>query len=112
MVVAHIETIGGGVMIALDVLSTLVSSEKISFPTSKIQVATAHAILSSVVATLVALKQVIYFHEDDAIRSISLAVRNGIINSLTSNTPLGRVVAFLASTPLSLSQTKKTVSSR
>jgi len=112
MVHGHIETIGGGVMVALDVLSTFVSGGEISFPTSKVQVATAHAILSSVVAMLVSLKQVIYLHKDDEVRGLALVVRNDIINSLSSSTPLGHVVAFLATVPISLALTKKASSSR
>lgn len=112
MVHGHIETIGGGVMVALDVLLTFVSGGEISFPTSKVQVATAHAILSSVMAMLVSLKQVIYLHKDDEVRGLALGIRNGIINSLSSSTPLGHVVAFLATVPISLALMKKASSSR
>jgi len=108
MLSAHIETIGGGVMTALDVLSTLVSGGEVNFPASKLQVSTSHAILSSAVAALVALKQVMYLHQDDAVRSVALAVRDNILRSLTSSTPLGQAVAFLSSAPLSLALSKKT----
>ena len=87
---------------ALQILSAFVSGGQVSFPTSKVQVATAHAILSSVTATLVCLKQVIYLHKDDEFRSLALVIRNGIISSLSSSTPLGQVVAFLDTVPVSL----------
>ncbi|KAL3822464.1 hypothetical protein ACHAXA_006892, partial [Cyclostephanos tholiformis] len=106
----YIATVGGGVLVALDVLSTFVSCGEISFPTFKVQVATAHVILSSVMATLVSLKQIIYLHEDDDVRGLALITRNDIIGALSSSTPLGQVVAFLATAPTSLTLIKNTLS--
>ncbi|KAL9184106.1 hypothetical protein ACHAXT_002192 [Thalassiosira profunda] len=109
---AHVETLGGGVMVGLDVLSTLVSSGEVTFPTSKVQVATVNAIVSSITATLVALKQLMYLHEDEEVRSLALAIRNDAINALSSSTPLGQVVAFLATAPVLKNLTKQASSSR
>ena len=112
MALVIIETIGSGVMVALEVLSSLASSGEVTFPTSKVQIATAHAILSSVTATLISLKQVLYLHEDDNVRSLALSVRNDIVSALSSSTPLGQVIAFLSSTPISLLLMKSASSSR
>jgi len=112
VVLGLIETIGSGVMVALDVLSSLASSGEVTFPTSKIQIATAHAILSSVTASLISLKQVLYLHEDDNVRSLALSVRNDIVSTLSSSTPLGQVIAFLSSIPISLMLMKSATSSR
>jgi len=112
MALGIIETIGSGVMVALDVLSSFASSGEVTFPASKVQIATAHAILSSVMATLISLKQVLYLHEDDNVRSLALSVRNDIVSTLSSSTPLGQVIAFLSSIPISLMLMKSATSSR
>ncbi|KAL7468395.1 hypothetical protein ACHAXS_008626 [Conticribra weissflogii] len=98
----HIETIGGGVMVGFEVLSTLHSGGEMSFPLSTIQIACAHMTISAIAAMLVGVKPVIYLHEDDATRNISFSVRNDIINALTTSTAVGKVIAFLASAPVTL----------
>jgi len=107
----NIETVGAGVMIALDVLSGFFSGGQVTFPTSKVQLAFVHAILSSVTTTLICLKQVIYLHEDTELRGLALTLRNDIISTLSSSTALGQVIAFFASAPVSLMITK-TVSAK
>lgn len=107
----NIETVGAGVMIALDVLSGFFSGGQVTFPTSKIQLAFVHAILSSVTTTLICLKQVIYLLEDDELKGLALTLRNDIISALSSSTALGQVISFFASAPVSLMITK-TVSAK
>lgn len=108
----YVETIGCGVMVALDLLSSFVLSSEVSFPTSKVQVATTEAILASIVGTLVNLKQVGYLHENEEVRRLALVVRNDIINALSSSTPLGQIVAFLATVTISISILKNASKSR
>jgi len=108
----YVETVGAGIMAALDLLSTLVTSGEVSFPTSTIQISTCHAILSSIVSTLMGLKQVIHLHSNDEIRDIALVVRNDVINALSSSTPLGQVVAFMASAPIACGWIKYASSER
>lgn len=108
----YIETIGCGVMVALDLLSSFVLSSEVSFPTSRVQVATTEAILASIVGTLVNLKQVGYLHENEEVRRLALNVRNDIINALSSSTPLGQIVAFLATVTISISIMKNASKSR
>lgn len=109
---SNIETVGGGVLVGLEVLSTLFSGGEVFAPASKIQVATAHAILLSTLATLVGIKPVIYLHEDDTVREVALDVRNAIITSLTTSTALGQIVAFLATLPISSIIMKHTLSAK
>jgi len=106
LVPPQIETIGEGVMVGFEVLSTLYSGGEMSFPLSKIQIASAHIIISSITAMLVGLKPVIYLHEDDAARNTSYSIRNDIIEALTTSTVVGKVIAFLASSPISLNLIK------
>ena len=103
----HIETVGVGIMLALDVLSSIASSGEVAFPQSILQVDTAHAILLAAAAALVGLKQVAYLHPDDATRHVALATHHGILSSLSSSTALGQVVAHLAVSPLSLALTQQ-----
>ena len=111
-VLGYIETIGCGVMVALDLLSSFVLSSEVSFPTSKVQVATADSILASIVSTLLNLKQLGYLHENDEVRSFALAVRNDILNALSSSTSLGQAVAFVATVTVSTTILTKATKSR
>lgn len=110
LVPPQIVTIGEGVMVGFEVLSTLYSGGEMSFPLSKIQIASAHAIISSITAMLIGLKPVIYLHENDAARNTSYSIRNDIIEALTTSTVVGKVIAFLASSPISLNLIKSTSS--
>ena len=99
--VSSLLTIGNGIKVGLEVLSTLYSAGEVSVPSSDLQIGICHFIVSSVVATLVGLKPIIYLHEDDSVREIATTIRNEIINALATSTALGQVVASLASAPIS-----------
>ena len=98
--------LGNGIKVGLEVLSTLFSGGVVSFPSSDLQVDTCHAIVSSVVATLIGLKPIIYLHEDESVQEIAVAMRNEIINALSTSSALGQVVTSLASAPISLTLIK------
>ena len=105
-IVSSLLTIGNGIKVGLEVLSTLFSGGEVSFPSSDLQVGICHAILQSVVATLVGLKPIIYLHEEDSVRETAVAIRDELINALATSTALGQVVASLASAPISLALMK------
>jgi len=105
-IVSSLMTVGNGIKVGLEVLLTLFSGGEVSFPSSDLQVGICHSIVSSVVATLIGLKPIIYLHEDDSVRDIAVAIRDEIINALATSAALGQVVASLASAPISLALMK------
>lgn len=104
--VSSLLTIGNGIKVGLEVLSTLFAGGEVTLPSSDMQVGICHAIVSSVVATLIGLKPIIYLHEIDSVQETALSIRNEIINALATSTALGQVVASLASAPISLALMK------
>jgi len=104
--VSNLLTVSNGIKVGLEVLTTLFSGGDVSFPSSDLQVGVCHAIVSSVVATLVGLKPIMYLHEEDSVREIAVAIRDELIKALATSTALGQVVASLASAPISLALMK------
>lgn len=104
--VSSLLTIGNGIKVGLEVLSTLFAGGEVTLPSSDMQVGICHAIVSAVVATLIGLKPIIYLHEIDSVQETALSIRNEIINALATSTALGQVVASLASAPISLALMK------
>lgn len=105
-IVSCLATVGNGIIVGLEVLSTLFSGGEVSFPSSDLQVGICHAIVSSLAATLIGLKPIIYLHEDYSVQEAATAIRDEIINALTTSSALGQVVTSLASAPISLALMK------
>eukprot|EP00804_Cyclotella_cryptica_P013309 CCRYP_019813-RB/>CCRYP_019813-RB protein AED:0.01 eAED:0.01 QI:366/1/1/1/1/1/3/407/2502 len=103
---AYIEMLRDGVKAGLDVLCSLFSSGEVLALSSLLQVDVSYAVMLSTSATLTEIRSLMYLHKDANVRCTALNVRNDIISTLASSTALGHVIAFLSTSPISMTLTK------
>jgi hypothetical protein len=104
---SYIEMLGAGTKTGLEMLASLYLNGEVLTPTSPVQVDIAYAVMLSSAATLMELQPVMHLHKDKQVRLVALTVRDEIINTLSSSTALGQVLAYLSTSPISMSlQTK------
>jgi len=96
-----ISTIGNGLLIACDVLTSMpLATEESSV---SLHHDTIHAVLASLQKSLRSIGEVIAAHASAVVRDTAKAVRDGVINFIATSTQTGNVVAYYATLPVSVS---------